>query len=180
MPRTNTPPHIKWLLNERAALVGKALQLERQFAELATKRDKTSARISALDRAIALFDSSVSPTAVKPVNAWKGRYGARGELMAALRECLMAAAPSAVTTLELAVMLQTRFGLEFSHPAEQQRWRKNSLLRALKRLVALGEVQRLHEGERLGAHTSGRWRYREERPTLEALAAAAGVKREAS
>lgn len=45
------------------------------------------------------------------MHTWKGRYGKRGAMRAALIAHLKERAPTVVTTFELALAVQTQFGL---------------------------------------------------------------------
>ena len=98
---TRTPPDIKWLLNERAALVGVVVSatakqeqlkqkrnklekqmesIERALARAAVARMRAQASIDALDATMALVNAQLNPCAAGTVQAWAGKYGARGGL----------------------------------------------------------------------------------------------------
>lgn len=101
VPRTRTPPDVKWLLTERAALAGEharavakqlALQTKReriekqlskvqgQIASTATAAKRAQASLDALDATMGLVNTRLEPTAAGVVSAWAGKYGKRGAL----------------------------------------------------------------------------------------------------
>ena len=120
-----TPPHIKWLLNERAMLQGKFQRLterlhvhkERIEAAQATldkgRKSLSNAqlahadvlqKIQALTIAIDGLAPEVNPNSVGPVNAWAGEYGQRGALTAFLKEHLQDAYPNSLTMQRFALL----------------------------------------------------------------------------
>lgn len=96
--RTRTPPHIKWLLNERAVLQGELSRLTAQLpavkarvaaAQLALTNahttldntqhafDNANQRLQALTIAIGMVAPDANPDAIAPISAWAGKYGQR-------------------------------------------------------------------------------------------------------
>lgn len=57
--RPDPAPHLKWLLNERAMLLGEVQRRESRIRWLTTEAPDLNGRIAALDSAMALFDSRV-------------------------------------------------------------------------------------------------------------------------
>jgi len=98
---TRTPPDLKWLLNERAALAGEIekaslrhatlvhtqARLEKQLAGVMTAierarvdKKRSQASLDALDATMGLVNIQVNPCAAGTVMAWAGKYGMRGGL----------------------------------------------------------------------------------------------------
>ena len=96
--RTRTPSALKWLAEERAALAGELVRLDRLLAELEARRCKVQQQLSFMDGAIRQFDEDLTPEAIRPVNAWKGKYGKRGALKALVIELLGLAGSAGLDT----------------------------------------------------------------------------------
>ncbi len=190
IPRTRTPPDVKWLLNERAALAGEAAkaettqrgllakqarlthQLECVAALLARSRlaqNRTHASIDALDVTIALAHSRVEPSAGGVVAAWAGKYGKRGGLGEFIARTLREAAPEPITTSVLMGLAARQFGLTFALANDRRSFNK-SVNSALSWLLKRGQAEPLH-ARKLGTH--GSWRWTPAEPTLDALRARA-------
>lgn len=165
-----TPSDIKWLLNERAALSGEALQLAERRQRLEARLATVEYRIFAIDRTVELINAWVSGNAAGTVRAWKGRYGSRGALREAVSALLIAAAPAPVSTWELSSAIQICFSLEFATRSERTKWKDNSLRACLRSLLADGKVERIHSASYSGSHESGQWRWRNGLPSLAELA----------
>lgn len=187
MPRTRTPPDLKWLLNERAALAGKlenlaqlrseltqALELRERAVQTAQKRVasvenrlcQAQATLAALDRSIAVMHSSVDPSAAGVVNAWAGKYGRRGSLKAFVAQQVQNRAPEAITTSELVHLVLAYFNLAPIHPGQRQRLRR-SMKSALVACAKRGLIQPLHAPS---GNKMGQWLWVEDRaPSLDEL-----------
>lgn len=74
------PPHLKWLINERAMLLGEVQQREIRIQRLSAEVEQARGKIAALDTAMALFDSRVNPGAGGVINGIAEKYGGRGGL----------------------------------------------------------------------------------------------------
>lgn len=190
--RTRTPPDVKWLLNERAALAGevskaevtqagllaKQARLERQLAGVQAllarslvAQSRTQASIDALDATLALAHSRVEPTAGGTVDAWAGKYGKRGGLGEFIAQSLREVAPASLTTSVLMDLAARHFGLAFPLQADRRSFNK-SVNSSLTWLRKRGQAEPLHSRE-LGSH--GVWRWKAQMPTLEALQARAAA-----
>jgi hypothetical protein len=146
--RTRVSPHLKWLLNERAALRGEVDALfareERTRAELAAiaaERRIRESRLAAIERILAGAESNVACPNV--VCAWKGRYGERGALQAFLLQTLTDHAPHALDTLMLLELVVNRFELRMETAAERKRYCDNTLRPTLRKLQSEGLVEAL-------------------------------------
>lgn len=177
--RTRASPHLKWLLNERAALRGEVDALfarqERTRAELAAiaeERCIRESRLAAIERILAAAGSNVACPDV--VSAWKGRYGERGALQAFLLQTLTEHAPHALDTLMLLELVVDRFGLELVTAAERKRYCDNTLRPALRKLQSGGLVEAL-PARRTG-RSVGQWRRTPEAHSLAALLSPASTR----
>lgn len=184
--RTRTPPDVKWLLNERAALAGEVSKAEATQAGLQAKQarltqqltkvqflmersqcaqSRAQASMAALDATLALAHSRVEPTAGGVVEAWAGKYGKRGGLGEFIAQSLREAAPAPLTTSVLMDLAARQFGLTFPLAAERRSFNK-SVNSALTWLRRRGLAEPLHRREP-GSH--GVWRWKGPAPTLDAL-----------
>lgn len=194
--RTRTPPDLKWLLNERAALAGavetavarQALlavhlqQAERQRFKLTAALAGTEsalahnrATVAALDVTIRLAYAHVEPTAGGVVNALAGKYGKRGALTQFISQTLKDASPAPVDTKQLInhVALHFQLSLPLLLPSSRTSLR-TSIKTVLYRLAHANLVELLHAPS---CKTPGVWRWKQ-LPTiaeLAGMAAQAGI-----
>ena len=184
--RTRTPPDVKWLLNERAALAGevskaektqaglraKQARLERQLAKVQflmerslCAQSRAQASMNALDVTMALVHSRLEPTAGGIVDAWAGKYGKRGGLGEFIAQSLRNSAPAPLTTTVLMNLAAQNFGITFPLAKDRRSFNK-SVSSSLFWLLKRGLVEPLHNRQE-GAH--GVWRWKVQTPTLDAL-----------
>lgn len=182
-----TPPHIKWLLNERAMLQGELRRLATRLPAYKERLDAAQAvleqeratlsraqraykdtlqKIQALAITVESMAPEVNPDAVGPVNAWAGKYGKRGTLIAFLKEHLRHEYPDSLTLPEICLAVQTNFGLVLSASFERKNLR-DSIRARLCECRAQGLVESLDVPLR-GARGST-WRWRSEPSTFEML-----------
>ncbi|MEK8049177.1 hypothetical protein AACH10_02895 [Ideonella sp. DXS22W] len=191
-PRTRTPPDLKWLLNERAALLGvadrvserqralalnlKQLEVELSVvaAELEAARSHAAAvagKLHALDTTLGLMHPEVNPAAAGCVQAWAGRFGERGALTAFVQEHLRALWPEATLAAEIQRAVVAYFGLEVRTPQERRRL-KSSLCTILRQLRDHHGVLERVENWR-GRLPQPLWRWKSHAPSLAELQLAA-------
>lgn len=184
--RSRTPPDIKWLLNERAALAGayaravarqlelrekcerleqELSRLQRQIEGAVASANRTQASLDALDATMGLIDTRLEPTAAGEVNAWAGKYGKRGALGAFIEQALRQASPEPLTMTILLNLVAKQFELTLTTPSDRQSLRK-SVTSALRALLKRGCIEPLHSRES-GSH--GLWRWKSQVPSFEAL-----------
>jgi hypothetical protein len=184
--RTRTPPDVKWLLNERAALAGeharaaanqlalhaKRERLEKQLYKVVqqigsaqTAAARAQASLDALDATMGLVNACLEPSAAGVVCAWAGKYGKRGALGAFVEEALRQAAPAPLTTTVLINLASQHFGIAFALPKDRLSLRK-SVGSGLTSLLKRGLIEPLHDRHE-GSH--GIWRWQGPTPTLAAL-----------
>ena len=188
--RTRTPPDVKWLLNERAALAGevgkansaqlgllaKRARLMRQLEAVAVllarsraAQGRAQASMDALDVTIALAHSRVEPSAGGVVAAWAGKYGKRGGLGEFIAQTLREAAPAPLTTSILMDLAAREFQLTFALAKDRRSFNK-SVNSSLSWLLKRGQAEPLH-ARKLGTH--GSWRWKPPLPDLDSLRARA-------
>ncbi len=151
-----TPSYLKGLGDKRRRAAGDIERLERLVGDLEEQIAKARAVMAACDVLILEVDKRMDLAELKPIRGVT-RYGKRGSLVQAILAELRKADGKAITTIELGVALQARFGLDFVSWEERRRWVKNSVTPALKDMVAAGQVERLHDPESKSGET-GRWR----------------------
>lgn len=171
MSRERTPPDLKWLLNERAAVAGELASIEAEVKRLSLRKE----HLLRVQTALGDVYPQVAPTLpfvdAPPVKA-NTRYGGRGNLINLVRATLRAAHPLALDTVVLTEQLVQAFGILLGSSAERKRFRQNSVLGALRKLHARGEVERLHDFQGV-PHMVGVWRWKPGTLSLAQLAAQA-------
>lgn len=159
MARPRTPPEQKWLINERAVLAGELQALAAEEARLAARKAYLLRMLEALDAVHAQLVPEAPVMPVLIVNAHT-RYGGWGNCIQWVREALQAAYPLAVDTSTLTRAAEKAFGLDLSDAQHRGRFRRNSLRAALRKLLALGEAERLHgPGSKGNPDLAGQWRW---------------------
>jgi hypothetical protein len=154
-----TPSYLKGLAETRARVAAEVLRYRKLQDEIGVALATAQAELDACDRLIRKFDERLNPDLIEPIKAWKGRYGARGNLRQALLDILKEKAPSALSTVELGIELQLRLELDFITSQERGKWLQNSVTRRLRVLVLEGLAERLHD---LNINTFGYWRWKGE------------------
>ena len=157
-PRTRTPSAIKWLLNERAALAGKAQRLEAELQRVQRELPAVQEKLAALDITLELLDKSVATDAAGTVNAWAGKYGARGAVKACVLSHLQAAGKSGIDVSTLALQAATALGVDLPTKKDFSLFRRDTVHAVLKRAKADGLTEVLVAAR--GGHTPQVWRWR--------------------
>lgn len=170
MSRPRTPSEVKWVANELAAVSGELQKLDAQLAELSARRAHLQEVHNALADVGRVLGARGLPTVMAPVRVHRG-YGGRGYLVDWLKATLKAASPATLDTLTLARLAEEKLGLVFETEKERERFRGNSLTRALSKLAVLGLAERAH-ARSPGANQPGRWRWKPVR-SLEGMKSAA-------
>lgn len=156
--RTRTPSAIKWLLNERAALAGKAQRLEAELQRIQQELSAVQEKLAALDTTLELLDKSVATDAVGTVNAWAGKYGARGAVKACVLSHLQAAGNAGINVSTLALQAAAALGVELPTKKDFSAFRRDTVHAVLKRAKADGLTEVLVAAR--GGHTPQVWRWR--------------------
>lgn len=159
MPRVRTSPEQKWLINERAVLAGELQDLEAEEARLVARKAYLQRMLEALDSVHAQLvpEAPVMPVHIVHAHA---RYGGRGNCIQWVRDTLRASYPLAIDTSTLTRAAEKAFGLDLADAQHRSRFRRNSLRAALRKLLALGEAERLHSPAGEGIpDLAGQWRW---------------------
>lgn len=181
-----TPSDLKWLLNERASILGALQSQEERRLRLEAKQQKLEhqlqivqrdslrtgvaigrlkTNLQALDVAIGMVHSNANPECLGAVQAWAGRYGERGALTAFVKTTLQTCAPEMLTMTVLMDMAAAQFGQTFTLPAERRSFRK-SVRSSLHSLHQKGCIEPLHSGE---GSEHGQWRWKPPFSSLDEL-----------
>lgn len=195
-----TPSYLKGLAETRARAAGDLRRHTRQKAALETLLSDLEANLvryrkmytrvceylenaesdlESCDRLIRKFDGRLDPDEIEPIRAHKGRYGGHDRLREAIMGLLKDCHPEALDTEQVALTIILELDLEFATPKERRAWVHNSIGNSLKKMVAEGLVERMHDPSVLGQQGFGRWRWVPEAvmelTTLAQAAAQAGV-----
>ena len=162
-----TPSYLRGLAESRARISADVLRLERLQADITEQLEKAKNELEACDTLIREFDSRLTPSRIEPIQAWKGRYGARGTLKAAVADYVKRAAPNEASTAEVACFIEDTFSIEFPTKDERERWRSNSIKSCLKQLMRENVIERLHEASI--AANMGWWRWVSAPSTIEGV-----------
>lgn len=160
---TKTRPDIKWLINETAMLQGELERIDREMARLVALRAAVERSRAACQRTLE-YQAGREVPGLPTVRAHR-QYGRRGDLQQFLADTLRDLAPAQLNTAQLAEKALVRFELAMSCPAELYDFKMNTVGRALRRLQALGLIERLTTTHRV-ARALGTWRWRGEVATL--------------
>ena len=138
---SRTPPFLKWLLNERAAITGdiarlvdletalalkrdavskKLLTAELKLAEAIDKRMKVQVSLDALTRTIEMEYAQANPAAAGVVKARAGKYGAEGSLRTYVTSMIQNAPPGGISTTQLVSSCAQHFKIALWTTAERK------------------------------------------------------------
>lgn len=171
--RTRTPPELKWLLVERATVVGDIARLDARQALLAAELADRWATLRALDTTIRLTEYPVAPNAAGVVRRFAREYGQRGALKEFIVSTLRDRALGGMGTRALAQDASVHFGLNFATKAEFSIFQKNSVRPQVARLREQGLVELVNVDGK--PHNAGLWRLKKALPTLAELTALAAA-----
>lgn len=151
-------------------MMGEIERIDQQLQELQARRQHLTAVQGSLTVTGTLLGAPALAEVMAAVRVHRA-YGGRGFLVDWVRGVLQAAAPCAVDMRSMTLMAEEQFGLQFATQDARDRYRKNTLGRAVRKLLALGLVERLHTPGTTGH--PGIWRWKEQLPRLAEVAAAA-------
>lgn len=176
--RTRTPPDLKWLLNERAAVAGaiekatarcnhftgrlarlqELMESVNRRAQLAFRvKSRHQRTLEALDATIGLAYSQVRADAAGVVDAWAGRYGERGALKKFVGQVLQEAFPATVDMQRLMGHTACQFEILIVTPADR-RSLNYSVKSSLSALRKAGIAEQTHKPS--GGSGPGIWRWK--------------------
>ena len=153
---------MKWLAEKRARTAYDLKQAEGVLSEIAKRVANQRLDLIALDRALTIYDPTIDPQKIEPVNGWQGTYGRRGTLRETAIKVLQQHAPNWVNTSNLELFVTTELGLSFETPSLRLRWYRNTLTPTLRKLVAEQLVERQHDPLKATSELGG-WRWRQEK-----------------
>lgn len=159
------------MANELAAVMGELARIEATIQELTARKAHLEGVRDSLTQVGDVMGLQHLQRLVPAVRAHRA-YGGRGFLVDWLRGLLQAAGPHWVDTRTLVVLAEQEFGLTFPTYVQRDAYRKNTLGRALRKLLVQGLVERQHDPE--STSSPGLWRWKSALPSLEQLHAAAG------
>lgn len=152
------PSYLKGLVNTHARALGDVGRLTELLTAVQAELVRVEAEAQSTALLIRKFDNRLDPTRIAPVRAQRGRFGEHGGLQEALRDELRKAYPQDVSTTQLAWTLVLKFKVDFPTWRERKTWVRNTVAGRLRKLVASGEVERLHDAE-MHDGSPGRWRW---------------------
>lgn len=164
--RERTPSGLQWVANELAAVAGELERVDEQLGRLTARRLQLEAHRASLSQVGAIMGVAELQALVPAVRMHKA-YGGRGFLVDWVRGVLHAAAPRPVDMRTLMLLAEEQFKLELPTSETRGQYRKNTLGRAVRKLLALGLVERLHDPD--NARGPGRWRWKTQLPELSEL-----------
>jgi hypothetical protein len=167
--RTRTSSEVKWVANELAALAGELERLDEQIALMTEKRLQLLHVRGSLETVGTALGAPALCAAVGTVRAHRA-YGGRGYLVDWLKRALQAAGADGTDTISLSRQAEEQLGLSLPTEKDRQRFRDNSLVRALRKLAKKGLVERL-PGRHTGPGRGGAWRWKPAAAGAELLAA---------
>ena len=154
---TRTRPDIKWLINETAMLQGELERIDQEVGRLVVLREAVERSLAACQRTLE-YQADRKVPGLPTVRAHR-QYGRRGDLQQFLADTLRDSVPAQLNTAQLAEKALERFDLAMSCPAELYEFKTNTIGRALRRLQALGLIERLTTKHRVD-RALGTWRWR--------------------
>jgi hypothetical protein len=154
-----TPSYLKGLAEDRARAAGDVERYVKIAKDVSDALEAARATLAACDLLIRRIDARLNPEDIPLIRVNRCYGGARGKLRATVADILKTAAPRPVTTIEIGVEIQVRFGLVFETSEARSDWQNNSIGRLLRDLLDNGLVERLHD-PKCNAQAGGRWRWK--------------------
>lgn len=164
----NTPSALKWLAEKRARIAFDLDTKQKILRDLEAQIADLQVDLAAVDRTITIYDSRIDPGGIEPINGWKGSYGKRGALKEAVKECVRAASPNAISSLDLETLICLKFSIAFITPAERDKWREGGFRSAIKALVRDGLIERLGDPVEMAGQVA-HFRWKEQVDSFESL-----------
>ena len=132
--RTVTRPDIKWLLVERATILGDIAKLQKSRSQVEAALDARRDVLSALDKVIEITDKRIAAAAAGTIRSFAKEYQTRGALKKFVVDAIVAASPG-IETRTITVQAAIHFGLVFKVKAEFEQFHKNSVQPQVTRLA---------------------------------------------
>jgi hypothetical protein len=139
--RTRTHSALKWMANERAAVLGELTLVCTAVDALQERKSRLQAQLDALDTSMRRFDPELDPSTIRAVAAWKERNGGRGTMQGYFLAALEQAGELGLTAPMLLDMWAAELGdATLTVQPVRERFRMNRITPCLKRLKAKGQV----------------------------------------
>ena len=167
---SRTPPELKWLLVERATLVGDMARMERRRELLDADIVRLHRTIQALDTSMHLLESRLQPGAAGIKFRHMPEYRRRGGLKDFILEAV-SQAEAGLSTREVGRRAAAQFALEFVSLSEFSVFLKNTVRPGLRDLQLAGKLECTPPGK--GGKSL--WQPKRALPTLAELALLAGA-----
>ncbi len=152
--------YLKKLAEKRARAAG---DVER-YAEASEHATKllTQARsiVEACDVLIREHDARLDPAVIENITTWEHHPKKRGDLKAAILTLLKAHSPEWLTTEAVCEAIEAKWQLKFIIPPDRVEWKRNSIGRHLRRLVADDLIEAQHDQAKAATVEAGVWRLR--------------------
>jgi hypothetical protein len=153
-----TPAYLKGLAEDRARAAGDVERYVKIAKDVADALEAARATLAACDLLIRRIDARLNPEDIPPIHVQRHYGGAFGKLRSTVVDILKTVAPGTVTTTEISIEIQVRYGLTFETSEARTHWQNNSIGRLLRNLFGQGLVERLHN-PRCNTEEGGRWRW---------------------
>jgi hypothetical protein len=153
-----TPSYLKGLAEDRARAAGDVERYVKIAKDVADALEAARATLAACDLLIRRIDARLNPEDIEPIRVKKYYGGCRGKLRRTVEDILKTVAPGTVTTTEISIEIQVRFGFTFETSEARTHWQNNSIGRLLRTLFEEDLVERLHN-PRCNTEEGGRWRW---------------------
>jgi len=178
--KKRVPTQLKQLAEKRARIAGQILRfqakvnqrgrvidsLSKKLEEAIRDRDLAINKVAFLsielqhcDETIKTRYPTINPANIDPIQGTKGGYGQSDSLRAAILSSLMGAKPGFLSMREIGNFVIARCSLVLNNDEARHRWERNSLRRALQKLVDAGRLEMI-DGRRENKLST--WRIREE------------------
>lgn len=158
--RQRTPSGLKWVANQLAAIAGEIERIDEQVAPLMARRARLELERESLSQVGAAMGVAELQAIAAAVRVHKA-YGGRGYLVDWVSETLKAAAPREIDMRTLVLLAEEYFNLDLPTAQARDQYRKNTLGRAVRKLLSLGFVERLHDPESTRGPGVWRWKLNE-------------------
>ena len=126
------------------------------------RREELAKELSALNQVVVIYDETIKPELIQPINGWQGNYGTRGALRGFLVATLKNRWPEFISTLELEVLTVSHFSLVFETRDLRNHWYKGSFRNTIKTLATQELVERAHIPSNPSQEV-GHWRWKQEK-----------------
>jgi len=151
-----TPPAIKWLLVERATLVGDISRMEQRKALLDAELIRARSLVAAVDTTIRLMERDVRVDAAGTVQRHCPSYRRRGALQDFLIATLQDAGDAGISTRDATLLISAHFELDFVSKAEFRKYSRNTVSAQFRRFRNQGPAENMPSTGQVAGYGGGR------------------------